>query len=525
MTTTRSDTDLDLPNLTRLARALSVVAVVGLCLGVLAASLSIWDKLPGFAGSNQLPMRERKQLLLWVLTTAGVFAALVGAPALGAQTLREFSVRLERTAGQVGWLGPFALLPLLFHTALWDGRLLSFLLTCALVSVSLAVAVAACHLNWRGGVIELVLNAATPKPRTTRFGLGLVLVAVVALSAWRSVVPDPQLEAFLGRERDLLVRLARTEGSVWEVMLASARTLGHFSLPVPLLASLGDFVPSARLLGVLHLGAVSLGVVPLLGLGRRRLGTGLGAMLALGYVALPLVHTSAVAEPFPLALALPFFFATAHAVEARKTWRAVLFGALTCLVHEQACFWFLPLAVVLGQRPGELRRASLLFLAPLGYFLLVEGWLLPLAGATRYTTGFSGAWSRPEPGFWPTVWVLLENPGFAALRWFETQRLGFWLAVVVPFGVLFLRVPFRWMYLVAPGLFAILSTTRNQEITPSSQYLAHFVAMGFLMMLAFLAESRRRDAREGTHLSWAVAVGWLAALVPVAARSGGLLWP
>ncbi len=525
MTTGSDDTSLDVPTLTRLARAFSVVAVVGLCLGVLVASLSMWEKLPGFVASNQLPMRDRKGLLAWVLVTAVAYGVLSVVMALRAASLRDFAVRLGRTAARFGWLGPVALLPLLFYSALWEGRLLSFLLACALVSVSTVAAVVACPIEWRGGGLELVLRAMAPRPRTVRIGLGSASLLVVAFCAWRYFGPDPLIDALFLRERELLIRLGKTEGSFFSVVLESVRALGHLSLPVPLLASLGDFIPSPRLLRVLHLGAVILAVVPLLRLGRRRLGSGLGALLALGYVVLPLVHTSAVAEPFPLALALPFFFSAAHAVETRRTWSTLLFGALTCLVHEQACFWFVPLAVVLGQRPGELRRAIGLFLVPLAYFILVEGWLLPFGGVTRYTTGFSGAWARPEPGLWPTFWVPLENPGFAALRWFETQRLGFWLAIIVPFGTLFLSARFRLLYLVPPALFAILATTRNQEISPSGQYLAHFVAMGFLMMLALLAESRQRDALEGTHQRWALALGWLAALAPVAFRFGGLLLP
>lgn len=517
---------VELPAVTRLSRALGRLALVGLGVGVGAASLHFWSRLADFCATNQIRGSERNTLLGYVVgLTLGV-PLLASCLAAYRSSTTPKTVALEMMARRISPVGALSLVPLLFHGTMWSSRPLAFYVTCALLSVLLVFALEDFPLSQAGqGAAWARALLPTGSSRLVRvlFWSVVVLLLLVAI-VWRHHEIGQSLSGSLVRERDVLTRIQKS-ADLLEASSVALKGLGHACLELPAVVGLYQLAPQLETLLMLRVLLVALGVVPLFFWGRRLLGTGLALLLGLLYLMLPIVQRATFSEPLPLALSLPFYFGAAFFWDYRRTKTAIAFSLLTVVFNEQAAWWFLPLAAYLVRARGLRLQALLLAVSAMGYFLLVEQWFLPDLGSRRYLADYLGAWSKPEAGLWPSLLAPVTNPSFALSRWFETQTLGFWLAIWVPMGLLPLRSRRLFLWGVPCVVFAVLATSRTQGVSPSGQYLAHFIAMGLSIVLLGLSDLRRADPERGVVRCWSAMAGVLVAVIPAAYQFGCLMVP
>jgi uncharacterized membrane protein len=115
-----------------------------------------------------------------------------------------------------------------------------------------------------------------------------------------------------------------------------ANYLGHHFAPLlVVLAPLYRLWPDARLLFIAQILALTLAVIPLFRLAKRRLGTGPGLLIAAAYFLYPPLNWVAYSGFREISLAVPLLMASAASLLDKRLWQSLLWLALAMLVKEE----------------------------------------------------------------------------------------------------------------------------------------------------------------------------------------------
>ncbi len=516
------------PRVTVLVRALGWLAAEGASLGAAVVGLAWWDELRSFAATNRMPMSERNQLLLVLLGGALLVPLLA---CLWVLTRSQKSRRAELLE-RIGRRGAVALgagpLVVLLNPGAWQNKSVALLWAIVAFSVLVGIAVRV-SLTSMAPVGNPQQDAAAESLRgllrrlgSSRVPLATVLVAACSCAILRYLAFDPGWASF-GLEHQGLAAAWKAwggGGNGWASLVVST---GHAQFSLALLLAPHRLLPGAETLMVLRAIYVCAGAIPLYLWTRRRLGPWGAVVVALAYLSLPLLASSDQSGPFPVTVAVGFFFLALVCGEAHRPWAATVAGLLAVMVHEQVALWFVVWGLDAALSARRSRPGLMVAGLGLGYFVLTSALIMPRLGSHYYSQGLSSPWSAGETGLGVALQRLVENPAHALIRWLDTQTLEAWGPFLVPLALLPLRGR-NWLLWLLPGIaFSTLSPERGSIASFVGTPGAHFVALGTLATVLALARMRGQDVTGRVH-QVAASCALVAALLPSVCHHGSLYY-
>ena len=285
----------------------------------------------------------------------------------------------------------------------------------------------------------------------------------------------------------------------------------HF---VPLLVVLAPFYrlwPDARLLFVVQTLALTLAVVPLFRLARRRLGGGPGLLIAAAYFLYPLLHSVALSGFREISLAVPLLMASAASLLDKRLRQSLVWLALAMLVKEEIAF----IAIAYGLYIWlVLHRRRLGILVAAGASLWAVLLLLVLMPALKGAPSYEFFDRYYTLGSTPAEMLrtLLTRP-LVVLRLVSTpHKLQFVGVLLAPLAALPL-LGFPIVLLALPTLVYLLLSDYRSMTSITFYYAAPLIP--FLLLAVVVALDRLRGLRVAWYRGALVA---LAAAALVAAR-------
>jgi uncharacterized membrane protein len=144
--------------------------------------------------------------------------------------------------------------------------------------------------------------------------------------------------------------------------------------------------------------ALASGVFPLIGMGRRLLGSErAGLVLAVAWLLAPDVHLGVMFDYNPTQLGAAGLLWTAWALTCRGLLASLAAALVTCLAKENVCLYVAVLALVLAFRGATRRRAAAVLALALGLFAAEMALAFP-----RFRAGGFRHWEYEELGETPT---------------------------------------------------------------------------------------------------------------------------
>jgi hypothetical protein len=518
------------PRLTRWVQSLLLSSVEGVSVGLAIGTLRVSEKLLPYVATNRNVAGVRQAIIGAVLSCAvAVPLLLLASCALPHSTGRRLNT-FELRAKLLSPLSAVGFIPLLFRPELWKDKLLGFLLMTGLFSVaamlSSATALRAAASITRGrGRDDLVAVGRVLRLRISpKATLGLSIVTILLLAAYGlsqtfSATKTPATSVLT--EWAVIQKFSTYHDfSLWFTGIGF-RALGHVSILGALYSVWAWIWPKSESLFWLRLLAVSWPALPLLLWTRKSIGPVAAWIMAATYLSLPVRSMVTATDVFPISFSVGLFFLSGYYFELRRSGCGLLVALAAIALNEQAALWYVTLGLFFSTRQRGVRWGTWLALGATCYFAYVAFVLLPHSDVLTYIGDLPKPGVR-DAGPLPSSQVeSFVNFSYAMPRWLENQSLEFWLALLLPLGLLPLMNS-RWLLWLVPVIVLSYLSKMNPDFQNSS-YM-HFAVLAIVSSVASLERLKRSD--EGPSYRYAsVFVGWVAALLPCVVMLGTLWFP
>jgi uncharacterized membrane protein len=532
----RSDTTPELPLLSHLLSGLGLLAGEGA-----SAGLGTWswragvERLTVYSASNDIT-RSGRRYIIASMALGALIALGIGAGVWIRWRRRRGAVLVHRMARRTAPLLLAGLLPGLLDWRLWAGHELTMLVWIGIFGLSLQaltrvafatapvlddllphrlapVLAAGRRLRIRG---RQAVERARWLPWTV---VGLAVLGYAIHFAYHTIQTHYRLGTAsldLGLENNLVwnaahgARLFKTSplGGPDAVHTGFHQTFFSYLL-VPFYA----LAPRPQTLLAIQAALIALGAVPLFLLARRRLGAGIGCVLALAYLFYPPLETANLYDFHYQPLAVVFLFAALYFLEQRRD----LLAALTILVAFSVREDVSALVAVIGLYlvlTGERPRAGLVVMVTGALVFGIQKFLIMprfLGGTQAFIHQYKDLLGRDEMGFGGVLKTVLGNPFFTMSSLLERDKLVYLLQIFAPLVFLPLRRPIGLLCCVPGFLFTLLATQYPPMIQISFQYTAYWTP--FLFIAAIAALDRLRVNETANLIGPAHRRAWMVALV------------
>jgi uncharacterized membrane protein len=456
---------------------------------------------PTVVWANRLSVRLLGQTVVAMM--AAVLLAGSIATAWMARHQSPASVeRLSWLAARLLPLGPLALAPYFWSWWLWQGHDLGFLLLVLALATGFGASVTAATRAGPSGVERRALEALRARLRRSGAALraariepGTLVVTACALGyvVWFSYHTAVwHLSVRSGYD------LAIEDNILWNLLhggpfFKAAPTLGptgshfgrHSTLISYLLVPFYALHQSAETLLVLQSVLLGAAALPLYWFGRRRVGAGAAAVIAIAYLMHPALQQSNLFEVHYVKLGLPFFFATIWLLDAGRTRWALVAAALTLATREDVATWIVLLGVWAALSGRAVRAGLIMTFAGGLYVVLVKFVVMPslLHGGDDLLFMYRGLMPQGGRNFGSVMTTVVGNPAFTLESLLEPGKLIFVLQVLVPVALLPVRRFSGWWALIPGALYCVLGTQYPPLIDIHYQYSAHFLAFLFPVLV------------------------------------------
>jgi uncharacterized membrane protein len=491
------------PELTQLARALTLLALSGCSVGLALWTFAAPKRLLAYVTSNQISVHGRWQAISAMLAGAGV------AIALGLAWLRaQRPTGLEALTQLARRTSPFVLsafVPLLFRWRLWVDRDLDFLVLAAVFVLTLRALLASAldePITLPAGVEAALRRIA----QVRALPLGLVIAGASAYAVYFSIHTintHYRIETSvydLGIENNLvwnaihwgpLFRSTPLGGTMTH--LGYHQTYFAYVLGIPY-----RLAPRPETLLVLQALMLGFAAVPLYFLAKRKLGPWIACLFGLLYLFYAPLHGSNLYDFHYQPLGVFFLWSTLALLWARRDRWAVLSIVLLLSVREDMS----ALLAVIGAYlvlSGERPRAGLtVAIVGMCYFIGLKFIIMPrfLEGESAYVNQYARLLPEGDTGFSGVLKTALANPGYTIKELLERDKLIYVLQLLTPLAFASVLRPIG-LFLLIPGFFfTLLSTQHVPSISISFQYTAYwtpFIFIGAIVCLARMTEPARRS--------------------------------
>lgn len=498
-----------------LAQSFLLFAAVGMSLGLGLWLLRADSLVEPYLLHNQINKLGRVFILADMF--GGAAALCIGA--LLCLVVKGIGVTpaLHRAAWRLSPLIPLGLLPMLFDWRLWRDRDLTFLLLAAAVGFSFRL------------LMQRAMEAQTPAfqpPRwwrswtsrlrwpvlSTRMRRRLPLATVLFCAAMYAAYFAYRTIEYHWNLRTSSFDLGLEENLVWNALHGTPRLFksspfagpngthfgNHVTFFAYVLAPFYWFYQKPETLLVIQAILIGGASVPLFLFARRYLGDWPAVFVAVIYLFNPAVHGTNLYDYHYLPLGPFFLWLSLYALEARRPILTVVAILLTLSVREDVGGG---LAIVGGYLLMTGRRpvaGMIVACIGAGYLALMKLVLMPMVagGSESFLSIYSGMLPPGESSFGGVLKTAIANPAFTIHNLLESQKLIFFLQIMIPLGFLPFMRPIGLLCVLPGLLFTLFSTNYSPVIELGFQYPAHWTSFMFIALVANLAYAFRPTHAE-----------------------------
>jgi uncharacterized membrane protein len=525
-----------LPPMVRAVRALGLLFLEGMSLGLALWSLRVRDKLPPYVASNELTKRGRS-FLLGNMGGGALLACLIAIVILLVCWRRKRAAAGVDLISRLAWRGAplivAGLIPPLFQYRLWVDRDLTFLAQTTVVVMGLQALVRAALKTppvWNPTLGERIRRwrwVARLSPRLAKVRRALPWVIVIggivgyaAFFSYSTVRAHRALHTMsfdLGLEENVVWNSLHLSKPAFKSSPFAGPTgshVGNHFTPLSYLIALPYAIyQHAETLLILQALIMALAAWPLFLFARRHVGNGAAAVLAAAYLCYAPLHGSGLYDFHYPPLGPFFLWMTLYALDARRNILAGVFLVLTLTVREDVSAGIAVIGamlVITGMRP---RAGLIVGLIGAAYFVTVKFIVMPklAKGSESFLYAYQGLLPSGESGFGGVMKTVLGNPAFTLTSLLEREKLTYLLHIMTPLAFFALRRPIGILFCLPGFLFTLLSTSYPPFIQTSFQYTAHWTSYLFIAcVLNLVWVTRTPDANATStrprRIAWQVAI-------------------
>jgi len=447
-----------------------------------------------FIIGNTLDIEARNLLLLTLVLGAGFAMVLPGAFLLWKRSQAAVE-RIQRLARILSPLVVVGAIPAIFRWKPWTeepiGLSVAILVVGFILEKTLRLSLEAFPENrWRG-LAHRLIAIRDRFPRLTHYAPLLIVVAgslfyaifmsVMALRLhWRL-----ETRAFdLGGYQSLFVNALsghpfRCPANVMPTGDWSSLK-GHAEISIYALLPLYALYPRAETLLVIQSSLLGLAAIPLSLTLARHLPRSLAAVVALGYLAFPSLQAANLFDFHMQPVAIFFVLWVIYFLDARRyVWLAIALPiALGC--REDIGIGLTIGAIFLvfsGYRPIA---GAIVALVSVCYFVVMKFILMPMAGEWWFENIYKDLFPPGQATYFGVVKTLLTNPIFVLKTLLTQDKLIHILRILTPVFFLPLRRTALWWLLIPGAFFTILTTGYKPTVSPTFQYVGHWIPYLFV---------------------------------------------
>ncbi len=517
-----------LPTLSRWARCLALLFVVGTSLGLFVWAVTHPDLKEPYLLSNVLSEDERRGLLQLMLLSGIGFCAgglvhhrIGGLPAM------------ERATARIAPLLFIGTVPFLLVYEHWVSRDITFL--CLVLVLSLGTA-ALLQKALREDLYAPFLRPFTQSTllsrlrlsrlsRSPRVPLVTVVTAALAYAAYFSFSTINNHNNFgtsafdLGIETNLVWNTAHGGPLFRSSPLGGSMLHGghHQTYFAFLIAPVFGLFPRAETLLIIQSCFLGAAAVPLFLLARLKLGSGKAVLLSCLLLLYGPMHGANLYDFHYQPFGVFFLLLIAYLFESQASFKVLLpLTLVTLSVREDMGAMLGALGgyfVLVGKRPKEGFALALLGSV---YFVAMKLYVMPelfMNGRSSFAFMYKLLLPAGEEGFGGVLKTAIGNPVFTLDTVLTQEKLIYGLQIFVPLALLPLRRSVALVLFLPGVVFNLLSTQYPALIMTSFQYTSYFTPMVFLSTVYALEEigaDRDRTGRSarGRHVRQ---VAWLSA--------------
>jgi len=503
-----------------LIAGLRAITMLALC----AASLTlfVWelssDAIYAFLRANVLPPPVRKQLIGWMVASAGLVEC-VGLAYVKLYGTRAVLMvrRLSRLSAPLVLIG--VVLPILDFSA-WGDALEASLAVAAFVLLFerlLRVSLEAWH-EWTATIPPPPRAARGTRSRRTSTVLALAATVGYAVYASRyTLFAHWRFQTYnfdLGQYDNIFWNALHGRPMVctplaWMTNWSSLA--GHADFGVYFFLPFYAIYPHAETLLVLQSVTLALGAIPVYFFAARRMRPYYASLLAVCYLLYPPLHGANFYDFHFQPMASTFVLFTIWLVDIRRWfWAALTFLiAISCREDISVGLTFFGLYLFLtGYRP---KAGAVMAAVGTLYFVVVRFYIMAQFGPGWFSDIYKDLYPQPNGphSYGGVMQTLATNPSFVFRTLLTPDKLRYFLQIVTPIAFL----PLRHAYLLpalAPGaLFTLLTTAYGPTTDIAFQYSGHFTPYVFMASAVALASCASHDRLKARATVAALAIGTL----------------
>jgi len=479
-------------------RAAILFALLAAALDYAAQITFVPAWIENFIRANQITPEKRGMLLKTMLGAAFVGAAGAVVAIVLIRKRGRPAELVERAAWLVAPIGFVAFVPIFFRQAPWLDRAPELLAATGLTALLLEGAIVRSFdarrvlLGERAGFLSR-FAARIKDVHRERATAGLVVLASIAYSFHMSG---------LGIRRHHNLQSGVYDLGISDNLMYNALA-GHF-MRSPIFSGAGDhklsFIanhaqfgqyvllpvyalwPRSETLIALQASLLGLAAIPLYFFARRRCTAGVSALVALAYLAYPVIHGASLYEMTYLPPATFFVMATIWALDGGRWVLFALSFACAVSMREDVPVGLAVCGVAFALS-GH-RTVGGLVLAALSaiYFVLVRFVIMERAGAWVFPGMVYGELLPPgeKESFAAVIRTIATNPIFVLSKMLKEQKLVYLMHLLVPVAFLPLRRGWALAALIPGTLLTLLSTNYGPTIQLGFHYALHWTPFLFL---------------------------------------------
>ncbi len=270
---------------------------------------------------------------------------------------------------------------------------------------------------------------------------------------------------------------------------------GHAEVSMYVLLPLYAISPRAETLLIIQSSLLGLGAIPLYLLAARHIPR-IAAMAVAGcYLFFPALHSANLFDVHMQPVATFFILWVAYFVDARRYVLLAIFLAIALGCREDIGIGLTIGSLFLvftGHRPvaGAIMAASSAI-----YFFTMRFFIMPLAGEWWFQAIYKDLFPPGQETYFGVAKTLVTNPIFVLGSLLTEAKLIHVLRIMTPVAFMPMRRVHLWWLLIPGAFFTILTTGYKPTVTPTFQYVGHWIPYVFIGVSVAVAAVGRKDGR------------------------------
>lgn len=287
---------------------------------------------------------------------------------------------------------------------------------------------------------------------------------------------------------------------------------GHAELSVYVLLPLYAISPRAETLLIMQSTLIGLAAIPVYLIAARRIPRIAAAAVAFCYLFFPSLHSANLFDFHMQPVAIFFVLWVAYFVDTRRYILLAIALPIALGCREDISIGLTMGAIFLvftGYRPVA---GLIIALVSSAYFFTMKFYIMPLVGEWWFEAIYKDLFPPGQQTYFGVAKTLVTNPVYVLGTLLTEAKLIHVLRIFTPVAFVPMRRTYLWWLLVPGAFFTILTTGYKPTVSPSFQYVGHWIPYLFIATgLALWSIGKKEGKIRQASVTLALVVATLAA--------------